>query len=82
MIHRTRQGSPPSSAPEPGREIVQMGDIWVEYSGAVPTNADLVAHLNPPSPIAPLSAEELYDILVNKGVVSAGDRPRPKPNGL
>jgi len=28
---------------------------------------------------APLEAEELYDMLVAKGVVAPADRPRPKP---
>ena len=78
MIHRTRHGGPPSGAPEEGRALIQMGDTWVEYSGAPPTANDLDAHLHPPEPVAPLEAEELYDILVTKGVVSAGDRPRPK----
>jgi len=30
------------------------------------------------SVVAPLSAEELYDMLVAKGVVADADRPRPK----
>ena len=49
-IHRTRQGSVPSSGPEPGRQIAQFGSIFVEYSGAVPTQAEVNAHLNPPPP--------------------------------
>lgn len=42
-----------------------------------------VVPIPPPAPpVAPLSAEELYDILVIKGVVGVGDRPRQKPEGL
>ena len=82
MIHRTWQDSPPSGAPEVGRDVIQMGDIWVEYSGPLPTAADLDAHLHPLPQVTPLDAEELYDILVDKGVISEGDRPRPKPEGL
>ena len=78
MIHRTRQAGPPSSAPEAGRSLAQVGDIFVEYSGTLPSAADLDAHLHPPAPVAPLNAEDLYDMLVTKGVVSAGDRPRPR----
>ncbi len=34
----------------------------------------------PPIPdIPPLTAEELYDMLLTKGVVGAGDRPRARP---
>ena len=47
-IHRTREGGPPSGGAEEGREIVRMGNIWVEYSGAEPTAAELDARLNPP----------------------------------
>ena len=79
MIHRTRPGGPPSSAPEAGRSLIQMGDIFVEYSGTAPTAAELDAHLHPPAQVVPLDAEELYDMLTTKDVVSAGDRPRPKP---
>ncbi len=58
MIHRTRQGGPPSSAPEAGRKIVKMGgDIWIEYSGPKPTAAELDAYLKPA--IAPPSVDAI-----------------------
>ena len=64
-IHRTRQGGPPSGAPETGRDIVQLGDVWVEYSGPVPSQADLDAYLAPPDPAdADLTAEELAQIII------------------
>ncbi len=78
MIHRSRQGSSPSGGPEAGRTVIRMGDTFVEYSGTPPTAGDLDVHLHPPAPVAPLDAEELYDILLAKGVVNAADRPRPK----
>ena len=37
---------------------------------------DVVAYRTAPEPAAPLSAEELYDMLEAKGVVVAADRPR------
>lgn len=45
-IHRMREGSPPDGGPEPGRQIVQIGNIFVEYTGQVPTQADLDARDN------------------------------------
>ena len=40
----------------------------------------LVAYGTPPVPgVAPLSAEELYDMLATKGVLAGADRPRPRP---
>lgn len=52
-IHRTRQGSVPSGGPEAGRQIIQIGDFFVEYSGAAPDQAELDAHLNPLKVIPP-----------------------------
>ncbi|NQU69149.1 MAG: hypothetical protein HQ514_01290 [Rhodospirillales bacterium] len=47
---------------------------WLLEPGNVPDPAD-----PPPAlVVAPLDAEELYDMLVVKGVVAAGDRPRPR----
>lgn len=43
-------------------------DVWAAEFDALP-----------PVP-APLDAEELYDMLVIKGLVAPGDRPRPKPS--
>lgn len=50
MIHRTRDGAAPSGGPEPGRQIVRIGNVFVEYSGPVPDAAELDAHLRPPRP--------------------------------
>jgi hypothetical protein len=79
VIHRTCQGSIPSGGPEAGRSIKQFGDIFVEWSGVEPQQADLDAHLSPPAPPAPLSAEELFDMLKAKGALRDQDRPRPRP---
>ena len=49
-IHRTRQGSVPSGGTETGRQIIELGGVFVEYSGAVPDQAELGAHLDPPPP--------------------------------
>ncbi len=54
--------------------------LWAELQdwiagGNTPTPADPA----PVVPPAPLTPEELYDMLVAKGVVSDADRPRPKP---
>ncbi len=70
MIHRTRQFSIPSGAPEADRKLVKIGNIWVEYSGALPTADDLDAHLHPPQPILPLTAEELAAHLIAKGTIT------------
>ncbi len=53
---------------------------WIKYQdwlgkGGTPDPADPL----PEPGIAPLSAEELYDMLETKGVLVPGDRPRPKP---
>jgi hypothetical protein len=53
--------------PGPGRE--QLAD----------DHPDVRDIINPPATVALLNAEELYDILEAKGVVTASDRPRPKP---
>lgn len=67
MIHRTCQGQEPSGGAEDGRSIVQIGDVFVEYSGATPTPDELEAHLRPP--IQTDSLHELCVFLVAKGVV-------------
>lgn len=61
MIHRTRQDAMPSGGPESGRQIIRMGDTFVEYSGARPTQAELDAHLNPP---VPPTTDEVIDALL------------------
>lgn len=33
----------------------------------------------PPADPEPLTGEEIFDMLETKGVLAAGDRPRPKP---
>lgn len=75
VIHRTRHGGPPSGGAEPGREIVQLGEWFVEYSGDAPTQADLDLHLAP-APPAPTALEEVAALraaLVKKGHVTEGE---------
>ena len=81
-IHRTRQGSIPSGGPEPGRTIVQMGQLFVEYSGAVPSQAELDAHLNPPVDVSAVIDAEvvrnpafraLLDVLTDKPAFNAAN---------
>jgi len=74
MIHRTRQGSPPLGMPEPGRSVIQMGDIWVEFSGTAPTGSELAAHLHPPKSEAPPDAMELWEMMQAKGYLVDADR--------
>jgi len=50
-IHRTRTGSEPSGGAEPGRNIIQIGDIFVEYTGQIPTQADLDRYNTPIPPL-------------------------------
>jgi len=45
-------------------------------------HADALTFKERPRPETPISAEELYDMLNTKGVLTAGDRPRPKPGRL
>lgn len=71
-IQRTRQGKVPDGGPEAGRTIIQLGGLFVEYSGAVPDQADLDAHLNPPVAKV-LTVDSLADALKAKGVVSQAD---------
>ena len=82
MIHRTRQGGVPSGGPEAGRTIVRMlGDIFVEYSGPVPDQAELDAHLRPPPPdkgaridaeiAASPALQALLGVLADKPVANA-----------
>ena len=47
-IHRTRAGQEPSGGANPGRSIVQIGNTFVEYTGQVPTQADLDVYFTPP----------------------------------
>jgi len=54
---------PPAPAPESGEQKWD-GAAWSPL---------------PPRPPVSLDAEELYDMLVAKGVVGPADRPRPKP---
>ena len=69
MIHRTRVGKPPSGGPVAGRTIVELGGRFVEYSGAVPDQAALDAHLAPPLPAAtPLTIEDVERLLLGLGV--------------
>ena len=49
----TRQGGPPSFdaiKENRGDAAVTLGNVYVVYKGAVPVQADLDAHLNPPKP--------------------------------
>lgn len=85
MIHRTRQGKAPDGGPEQGRSIVQMGDIFVEYSGAAPTQTELDEHLDQtPEP----SEDEVFrEALRAKGLVTDAEitaarttlKQRPRP---
>ncbi len=52
--------------PPPDEHATWDGAVWVPGTPPVP-------------PPAPLTAEELYDMLLTKGVVGAGDRPRARP---
>lgn len=71
MIHRTCQGEEPSGGAEEGRSIIQMGDLFVEYSGDPPDDAELEAHLRPPPKDD--AVQELCAFLVKKGVVKADE---------
>lgn len=60
---------------------IQIGSVWVDYvsaNGAAPSQADLDSYFQEPL-AKPIDAEELYDMLESKGLLSAPDRPRPKP---
>ena len=72
MIHRTRDGAAPSGGPEPGRSIAQFGNVFVEYSGSVPTQAHVDAHRTPPPTLA-LSADDLAEALVAKNVLTRAE---------
>ncbi len=53
---------------------------WREYlDWLADGNAPLPTDPEPPVPPAPLSAEELYDMVKAKGLVADADRPRPRP---
>lgn len=72
MIHRTRDGKIPDGGPEPGRSIVRIGNVFVEYSGPVPDQAELDAHRNPTA--APqLTVDDLAGKLVAKGALTQKD---------
>ena len=45
-IFRTRTGG--VLIPEPGRTVIDIGGISVEYTGQIPTQADLDAYFAPP----------------------------------
>ena len=55
---------------------IQINEWWVDYIGAPPTATDIDDFLTRPP--QPLSAEEIYDMLESKGLLTATDRPRPK----
>lgn len=52
--------------PQPGRAEEFLAD----------DHADVTAFQNTPAPPAPLSAEEIYDMLEAKGILAETDRPR------
>ena len=58
------------------------GLVWFG-PGPRPADAAIQARKNQiegrPTPVVPLDAEELYDMLETKGTVGPTDRPRPKP---
>ena len=86
-IHRTRQGREPSGGAEAGRSIIQIGDIFVEYSGSPPDQAALDAHFAPPdaatTTLTPEDTERL--LLAVPGITAATiarakrDRGKPLP---
>ncbi len=75
MIHRTRMDGPPSGGAAPGRELMQSGELWVEYTGTLPTAAEIDAHLHPVR-VGPVTPESLFASLVAKGVLDETDRPK------
>lgn len=65
-----------------GDEIVS----WPDAAGSRPDaatldqwDAEFDAACNAPAKPNPITAEELFDLLKVKGVVSDADRPRPRP---
>ena len=71
MIHRTRQGKVPSGGAASNHSLVEIGDVWVEYSGDVPTEADLHVHLHPP--FEPSDSAVLLRALVDKVSISVAN---------
>lgn len=78
MIHCVREAMP-NFPPDPGRERTVIKGYVVEYSGPVPTEADLDAFLSPPRPKSDLDA--LRDALIRKGTISQSEIDDEKTRG-
>ena len=71
-IYRTREGQPPSSGPGKGHSIVRLGNVFVEYSGDVPDQAELDLHLHPVESDIP-TVEDLIAVLTDKDMITQAD---------
>lgn len=83
MIHCLR-GRMPNFPPDPGRERIALKGWIVEYSGPVPTEADVDAFLAPPDPTTTrLTPEDIERLLIvaglTRGQIEQAKRDRGKP---
>ena len=78
MIHCVRERDP-GFQPDPGRARVTLKGWIVEYSGAVPTEAEVDAFLSPPRPVS--DVEALTAALIRQGTLTATDIADEKTRG-
>ena len=75
VVYMSEPKIPPTNQSVDAKRI-QIGDKWIDYVGAAPTAVEVETFLIPRT--VRLDAEELYDILASKGILTSTDRLRPK----